>query len=53
MQYNELADFTGYDSGEFTTTTSYTLDLQRENLLYVCGNAQDPVHIVPIPMPIA
>ena len=26
VQYNELADFTGYDSGEFTTTsTSYTL----------------------------
>merc|ERR1711871_1572117 len=27
IQYNELADFTGYDSGEFTTTgTTYTLD---------------------------
>jgi hypothetical protein len=27
VQYNELADFTGYDSGEFTTTaTSYTLN---------------------------
>lgn len=26
VQYNELADFTGYDSGEFTTTdTTYTL----------------------------
>lgn len=27
IQYNEQADFTGYDSGEFTTTgTTYTLD---------------------------
>lgn len=27
VQYNELADFTGYDSGEFTTTyTTYTLN---------------------------